>query len=818
MSAAQVRSDAPADSPSGTPITFDKAPVSRSSAARRLYRLLADGPAVPRLLALGASSLVLLLVIELTTGTAQPWESLLPGPALVAALVLLCLPRQVGMPWPLVLGGLALMLAGSLVAGLATALPVAFIVLAGLLAPFWSGRERAPLVGVAWAAGLVLLLLTASALLRWAGLALLEDRSALNMSLFVLCTGLLCAAPGWALAEAARRRPGRIARRVMVARSLLWRIGLGTALWVVAASQADPVARALWRLLAGSRIEAWAGPLAWIGSALFTAAGLVVVWRVPVWLARAQLRGKVAARAATDACVTGGIGGLLMGLVWQSLGASNASVGSGSGLWNAPTGNSDDLHLSLAVLLSLLVHVLVRLLLGAPLRGQARPLWICLPPAAAATSTPMSAPTSARDETLRRAGLLAAAWRLGPVTLVASRDDAPGLSGAHGVLAQEAGVGEGLFLPLQAGDGWLRDLPDAAQWSALPVREHYLAPGLASGWAEVVARLPADAEVCVITAAASSRMGDPVHALCAALPAARSAVWQSTPPPTAPAAGHGTPRLALPFAGLPCSHTAAAPGSEALAWVQDRVGRSRDAARGRRRILLLHADHDAAFAGLLVQALRGRRDGRGQRVQASALGYAASATGPALAAARSTGFSHALLGDGELWGLLMADAVGLARRRAEARVQGSASASASPLGRVVDILLPGAWLLGWLGARLTWWTTALLAQARPLEVLVLESGLADAAQRAGLPRQSGAARMVSLCPCELPADAPAFYATPADHRLTLPPRSAWTDRLASTLAEDLLGQPLAPAQELAAGLTRGRGAAAPGPDDSVPSA
>ncbi len=748
-----------------------------AGAWRRLYRLLADGPAVPRLLALGLSGLVLQLAVAMLVDqhwamTGQlDWPALLGWPALVGAAVLACLPRQLGMPWPVVLAGLSLLGLSSQLPGLVPVVMGSFVVMAGLLLPFWSTRLQPPLVGVAWAGGLALMLLAASQLAAWALAALLDERGA--RSLLTLGFSLLCAAPGWLVARLVAQHPLRLARRLMVLRTLLWRVGLGSALWALVASQVDPAARLAWRLLAGSRTEAWAGPLAWAGTGLLALAGLLVVWRVPVWLARAQLRGRIAARAATDACVIGGLGGAMLALLWVAITWLDAPLGASrlGQMWDAPLASSQGLHLFAAALLALAVHVGLRLALGAPLQGMGRRLWICLPPDGSDEHA------SLPDETLHRAAVLAAGWQLGPVTLIAPRHAAAAFSGAHGVLAQEAGVADGLFTPPQAGDSWQREGPTGSHWTALPVREHHLAARPAAAWAEVAGWVPADADVCVITAAASSTAGQAVHQLCAALPPARSEVWQSSPPPAAtPPMGQTPPRRMLPFAGLRCSHVAARQRVAVRLWVASRVVLGRGAARERRRFLLLHADQDAAFAALLMQALLGRRDHRGLRVQAAALAYDGSAQGPALAAARSAAFSRMLLGDGALWSLLMADAVGLARRDAFTQLFGDANHPQ-----------PATGLLPRLAAQLAWWSTSRLAQARPLDVLVLESGLPDAAQRAGLPRRSGAGRLVSLWPCELADDAPPFHEPGAGQvRLRLPPRSAWTDRSAGTLADLLL--------------------------------
>eukprot|EP01035_Chromulina_nebulosa_P050986 gene50986-69364_t len=168
------------------------------------------------------------------------------------------------MPWPLVAVGLALMWGAQEAVGMLPAVLAIFLLAGGLLAPHLSAHARPPLVSLAWAVVSAAMLFAAMALLQWVAYRPdqllkggLSTTSALSTYL-VLAYGLLSGLPGWCLSWAEQRFPLRPARWMAATRSLVWRAGMGLALYVVITSQVDGVARGAWRLLQGSTLETWA--------------------------------------------------------------------------------------------------------------------------------------------------------------------------------------------------------------------------------------------------------------------------------------------------------------------------------------------------------------------------------------------------------------------------------------------------------------------------------------------------------------------------------------------------------------------------------
>lgn len=741
------------------------AAVAATRPAAALYRLLVHGVAVPRLLAAGAGASAWLAVMwALGWPQSDPLHTLV-GLAAGAGLALACLPRQLGMPWLMVLAGLAMMGWAQAAVGLLPAVLFIFVMVGGLLAPQFASQGRAPVVRLAWALLSAVLLFAAIALLKWAVQPITRANGGRELSVYpVLVFCLLSGLPGWWLSWLERRHPLRPARWMALANALTWRAGVGLALYVFLTGRVDGLARALWRPLQGTPLEAWAAPLAWgLAVPALLAVGLVVWW-VPVWLARAQLRGWLSSRAVGDALATGGVGGLWLTVLWT---ADLISRSSGLRLRETLDRPFDTNEFStgiVALLASLAVNLLVRLALGRPVDAEQRALWVMLPREPGPAGLPAVL--------ARRARLLATTWRLGPVTLVAPAADARRLAGAHLVTAQEAGVADALYSAPHLGDEWQRQLPGPGAWRALPVRCRFLSAAAAADWAEAARWVPPQADVVVlldegrVTAMATTQPTDPAphaalapaQALCRHLPAERSRVW-TTEPAIAAAASARLPH-----------HTT--PNGERKAeepWVTRLADRARGQAAARRRVLLLHGERDTGFAGQILEALRAGRDAQGLPVLAGALPYP-DAEGSAVATRGNLtrGFISAVLRDGVLWDLLMADAVGQARRSAA-----------------------GPWSLGrWLATL----GLELASDSRQLDVLVLETGLPDGPARALMPTRSGADRLVALWPAELPPEAPPFY--PGDqyhHRLPLPPRSAWHARTAASVAEAVLrGEALPP--------------------------
>lgn len=756
MSALRQAAD-PGPVPSAAPrVTEAKAP----SLAAALYRLLVHGAAVPRLLAAGAGSSA-----WLATMWALGWPQSSPVYTLVGlaaglGLALAWLPRQLGLPWPLVLAGLAMMGWAQDSVGLWPAMLVIFVMVGGLLAPQVASQGRAPLVRMAWALVSAVLLFAAIALLQWAVQPLRLNEGGRELTVYaVLLYCLLSGAPGWWLSWLQQRHPLRPARWMALATAGVWRAGVGLALYGVLAGQWDGWARAVWRQLQGGPLEVWAAPLAWglAVPALLAVGGLV--WWVPVGLARARLRGWLSSRAVADALATGGVGASLFAAWWalDMIGGFNGPLLRGA--LDRPVGMNEFQTGFVALLASLAVNVLVRLALGRPVDAQQRALWVLLPRATdAAAHTPRLPPTL-----YRRARLLASHWPLGPVTLVAASADAPALAGDHLVVAQEAGVAHNLFTASSLGDEWQREWPGPQAWRALPVRHRFLSATGPADWAEVARWVSPEADVVVLlddtTSGAVGSSLTPAgpssaaaQALCRHLPVDRSRVWSTAP-------GHDSSDVGrLPRQATPVQDRAA----ETL-WITRLVDQARGQAAARRRVLLLHGQSDAAFAGQLLSALRAGRDRQGLAVRAGALAYPDDEGGTAATRVGgiSSGFVKAVLRDGVLWDLLMAEALGMARRGAASR--------------------------GGLGRWLTTLGMELARDGRPLDVLVLETGLPGAPARAQMPDQSGADRLVALWPAELPADAPPFYAAAQyQHRLPLPPRSAWHARTAESVAEAVL--------------------------------
>lgn len=740
-------------------------PAAAVRPAAALYRLLVHGVAVPRLLAAGAGASAWLAVMwALGWPQSDPLHTLV-GLAAGAGLALACLPRQLGMPWLMVMAGLAMMGWAQAAVGLLPAVLFIFVMVGGLLAPQFASQGRAPVVRLAWALLSAVLLFAAIALLKWAVEPISRGTGGRELSVYpVLLFCLLSGLPGWWLSWLERRHPLRPARWMALANALTWRAGVGLALYVFLTGRVDGLARALWRPMQGTPLEAWAAPLAW-GLAVPALLGVgLVVWWVPVWLARAQLRGWLSSRAVGDALATGGVGGLWLTVLWT---ADLISRSSGLRLRETLDRPFDTHEFStgvVALMASLAVNLLVRLALGRPVDAEQRALWVMLPREPGPAGLPAVL--------ARRARLLATTWRLGPVTLVAPAADARTLTGAHLVTAQEAGVADALYSAPHLGDEWQRQLPGPRAWRALPVRCRFLNAPAAADWAEAARWVPPQADVVVLldegraTAMATTRPTDPAphavlapaQALCRHLPAERSRVW-ATEAEIAAAASARLPH-----------HTT--PNGERKAeelWVTRLADRARGQAAARRRVLLLHGERDTGFAGQILEALRAGRDAQGLPVLAGALPYR-DAEGSAVATRGNLtrGFISAVLRDGVLWDLLMADAVGQARRSAG-----------------------GRWSLGrWLATL----GLELASDSRQLDVLVLETGLPDGPARALMPTRSGADRLVALWPAELPPEAPPFY--PGDqyhHRLPLPPRSAWHARTAASVAEAVLrGEALPP--------------------------
>ena len=601
----------PAAAPATALATESPSAAPRPSADHSGWRVWVDtfgakllrSPPVGRCLALGGALSMLLLSARLL-GLAPDLTLWQAGGGLLLGIggLLLILPQWLG--WPrqaVVTVGVGLLLLSavteSLRASIApTSWPPGFSTLASLLPsllagaagllllPAFFGLQHSSLASMlaALVGGLLLSSLGATSIVGVLAFGI-DLWSAYDTLVIVLLTLIAFWFGALVLAALETRVTYRWAARLLLWRSILVRVAGVFVGVVVAAKIYPPLFSFVWRLTFATPLEGQADTLATLGSLLLGVLTAIAFLLLPRLIAQWQLAGRLCASAAAES-------------VWFAV----LILLPGSALLVLPMGLSIpfDLRplesLAASVFLAAVTHTLLRLWFGrppidCPTGANRSPLFVFLPE---------RTPTAASLMWVERVLL---DWPGGPVTLVAPPSAVWQTGGPHLRLAQQAGLLSALFVErLWQMSEWQRlRLPPAIARAALPLSELY---GGRVAWQAALAEAPGAARRLVI-------VGDSPLAWDAAFFAALPEDSEVVADPAAV-----VPRLPLTVQRV--AFNAAARRNEWLAAFQRR---QTPAKPPERRLLLLHAPHDAALAQGLAAALDGLRDTQEQHIVAATL-------------------------------------------------------------------------------------------------------------------------------------------------------------------------------------------------------
>ncbi|HUG22822.1 hypothetical protein, partial [Piscinibacter sp.] len=396
------------------------------------------------------------------------------------------------------------------------------------------------------------------------------------------------------------RRAFRGARRLQAARHTLYLLCAALLLPTAALRIADLAREPLQHVLVSTVFESLAPGLALAAGALFAIVCGSAAWQLPRWLARRQLEGRIAASAVGEAMWFVALATLLLPLAVPGVPAApEAGWNTAGTVWG---------DAALRVFAVIVAYGAVRLSLGGA--GSVTPIPLLV----------IVGPEQPGADLQRMLARLPQAWAAGPVCCVMSPRAAPSEHGAHLRLAARAGL-EALLFPSGAQElhAWHESLPPIQRWRALPVQELYCEPAL---WRDVIATW-ATPQTWVLLIDAEMT-GDTVRAewktpsLAEALPQGRALRLALAPLrlPQQDAADPGKGMDAqwpASLRHLPLWQGEPDKGSAAgfAAWLRERVR-----PEATRRIVLLHAPADAAWAEALSARLNGRTDAQGRFVEA----------------------------------------------------------------------------------------------------------------------------------------------------------------------------------------------------------
>ncbi|HPP45882.1 MAG TPA: hypothetical protein PLF25_00085, partial [Accumulibacter sp.] len=601
----------PAAAPATAPATESPSAAPRPTADHSGWRVwvnafsakLLCSPPVGRCLALGGALSVLLLSARLL-GLAPDLTLWQAGGGLLLGVggVLLILPQWLG--WPrqaAVTVSVGLLLLNAVTESLRASIAAAILppglsmftsllpsLLAGaaglLLLPAFLGLRNSSLVGMLTA-------LVGGVLLASLGATSVVGALTLGIDLWSMYSTLLVAVliylalwlGALALARLETRLMYRSAARLLLWRSILMRTAGLLAGIVVATHTYPPLFSVVWRLAFATPVEGLAGALAALGCALIGVLTVTVFLLLPRLIAQRQLAGRLSAGAAAES-------------VWFAV----LVLLPGSALLVLAIGFSINFDLrpleslGASVLLAAVTHTLLRLLFGrppidCPTGANMSPLFVFLP-----ERTPTAASLLLAERVLL-------GWPGGPVTLVAPPSAVWQTGGPHLRLAQQAGLLPALFVErLWQMSEWQRlRLPPAIARAVLPLSELY---GRRIAWQAALAEAPGAARRLVI-------VGDSPLAWDAAFFAALPEDSEIVADPAA----------ALPISPLAVQRVAFNAAARRNEWLAAFQRRQTPAKPPERRLLLLHAPHDAALAQGLAAALDGLRDAQEQHIVAATL-------------------------------------------------------------------------------------------------------------------------------------------------------------------------------------------------------
>lgn len=601
----------PAAAPAAAPATEPPSAATPPTADHSGWRVWAStfgaklrrSPPVGRCLALGGALSVLLLSARLL-GLAPDLTLWQAGGGLLLGVggVLLVLPQWLG--WPrqaAVTVSVAMLLLTAVTESLrasiaATILPPGLSMLTSLLPSLLAGAVGLLLLPAFLGLRSSSLVDMLTALVGGVSLASLGASSivgalALGINLWstysVLPAAVLIYLALWLGALALARLETRLAYR-WTARLLLWRSMLmrTTGLlvgFVVAIHTYPPLFSVVWRLAFATLVEGLAGTLATFGCVLIGMLTVAVFLLLPRLIARGQLAGRLNASAAAES-------------VWFAVlvllpGSASLVLAIGLSINFDPRPLES---LGASVFFAAVTHTLLRLLFGRPLidyppGANMAPLFVFLP-----ERTPTAASLTLAERVLL-------GWPGGPVTLVAPPSAVWQTGGPHLRLAQQAGLLPALFVErLWQMSEWqrLRLLPAIAR-AVLPLGELY---GGRVAWQAALAEAPGVARRLVI-------VGDS--------PLAWDAAFFTALPEDSEIVAD--PAAVIPQQPLAVQRVAFNEAARRNEWLAAFQRRQTPATLPVRRLLLLHAPHDATLAQRLAAALDGLRDTKEQRIVAATL-------------------------------------------------------------------------------------------------------------------------------------------------------------------------------------------------------
>jgi hypothetical protein len=385
------------------------------------------------------------------------------------------------------------------------------------------------------------------------------------------------------------RRAFAVARRLFALRLALFAVGMAVllpsaALW--AGTQAQGIATEWLHATPAESLAPGIGVLA--GAALLLAAALLA-WRIPVWLARGQLHGQIAASAAGEAIWFASLAALLLPIALQGAVALEKPLS----IWTTLDGEQ-----ALQTLLVIAAHGLVRLgfdRVGSP------------PPVPLVLLLPHDMPKEAARRLCARLPRL---WGAGAVTRVLPPLAALHEHGVHLRLAEQAGAPAAVPATPDRFSALLGLEPPAHRWRALPVREIYMEPAHWCAWLR--AALSPQTWTLLVEDRAAKAARWPAE-LAALLPPDRSLRVDLVPDGVSDDDGWPASLAHLPRWTGPSSDRRAA--GDLARWLRERAQPGRP-----RRLLLLHAHAERGLADRLAAQLSGRHDASGRYVEAAAIG------------------------------------------------------------------------------------------------------------------------------------------------------------------------------------------------------
>lgn len=382
-------------------------------------------------------------------------------------------------------------------------------------------------------------------------------------------------------------RAFRVARTLCTGRHVAYHLSATLLVALSALRVADLALPPLQRALTATVYEGLATGLASTAGVVFALVIGLAAWRVPQALAQRQFDGRLAASAVAESMWFCSLATLLMPLALPEVAIGDPTAPLAGAAWG---------EVALHMLSVVVAHGLVRLGLGRA--GSVPPVPLLVLQRSAA------APDAAR----RLLARLPKAWGAGPVCRVMPPAAAAAEHGAHLHLAALTGR-EDLLFPVAAQDlsAWRDALPPWQHWRALATQELYAST---AQWRETIDAW-ANPQTWVVLLEDGAGRPPQAHAgdWADALPEGRSVRVNLG------AADDGYWPAALRHLPAWTDDTGSADAGAFAQWLRARVR-----PEAPRRILLLHAQAEAALASALVAQLDGRADTQGRFVEAWTVG------------------------------------------------------------------------------------------------------------------------------------------------------------------------------------------------------